>query len=77
MARNLFFDVLAWTGYNGAAQEQSASAITGISVVYVVLPIALNVICIVIALLYTLEKQYPTILKELEERRNGMHPANE
>lgn len=69
--------VLAWTGYNGAAQEQSASAITGISVVYVVLPIALNIICIVIALLYTLEKQYPTILKELEERRNGMHPANE
>ena len=62
--------VLAWTGYNGEAEVQSASAITGISIVYVVLPIALNIICIIVALFYTLEKQYPTIIRELEERRN-------
>ena len=63
--------VLAWTGYDGAAEVQSASAITGISIVYVVLPIALNILCIVIALFYTLEKQYPTIIKELDARKNS------
>ncbi len=61
--------VLEWTGYNGEAQVQSASAMTGISIVYVVLPIALNIICIIAAMFYTLEKQYPTIVKELEERK--------
>lgn len=63
--------VLAWTGYNGEAQVQTSTAITGISIVYVVLPVALNIICIIAALMYTLEKQYPTIIKELEERKRG------
>ena len=63
--------VLAWTGYNGEAQVQTATAITGISIVYVALPIVLNVICIAAALMYTLEKQYPAIVKELEERKRG------
>lgn len=61
--------VLAWTGYNGAVQEQTSSAVLGISIVYVVLPITLNMVCIVIALFYTLEKNYPAIIRELEERR--------
>ena len=62
--------VLAWTGYNGMAEVQTASAITGISIVYVVLPVVLNIVCIVIALFYRLEKQYPMIIRELEERRS-------
>lgn len=63
--------VLEWTGYKGELQQQPASAIAGISTVYVVLPIALNIVCIFVCLLYTLEKQYPQIMKELEERRKA------
>lgn len=68
--------VLAWTGYNGMAEVQTASAITGISIVYVVLPVVLNIVCIVIALFYRLEKQYPMIIRELEERRSRMPVRN-
>lgn len=63
--------VLAWTGYNGEAQQQSSSAIAGISIVYVALPVVLNIICIIVCILYTLEKQYPTIIKELEGRKKA------
>lgn len=61
--------VLAWTGYDGAAEVQSASALTGITIVYVILPIVLNVLCIFVLSFYKLEKEYPTILKELDERK--------
>ena len=47
---------------------QTASALTGITIVYVVLPIVLNILCVIILSFYKLEKQYPTIVKELEER---------
>lgn len=60
--------ILAWAGYNGAAEVQTASALTGITIVYVVLPIVLNILCVIILSFYKLEKQYPTIVKELEER---------
>lgn len=68
--------ILAWTGYNGAAEVQQASAITGISIIYVFLPIVLNVLCIGVLTFYKLEKEYPRILKELDERRSNGQAAN-
>ena len=62
--------ILAWTGYNGAAQVQTASALNGITIVYVVLPIILNLCSAIILMFYKLEKQYPSIIKELEERKH-------
>ena len=63
--------ILQFSGYDGAAQVQSASALTGITVVYVVLPIVLNLFSAVILSFYKLEKEYPTIIKELQERKQG------
>ena len=63
--------ILQFSGYDGAAQVQSASALTGITVVYVVLPIVLNLFSAVILSFYKLEKEYPTIVKELQERKQG------
>ena len=68
--------ILAWTGYDGAAEVQSASAITGITIIYVILPIVLNLLCVAVLTFYKLEKEYPTILKELDERRNKGQAAN-
>ena len=61
--------VLAWAGYNGAAEIQTASALTGIKIVYVYLPVILNILSAVILSFYKLEKEYSTIVKELEERK--------
>ena len=61
--------VLAWAGYNGAAEVQTASALTGIKIVYVYLPVILNILSAVILSFYKLEKEYSTIVKELEERK--------
>ena len=61
--------VLSWTGYNGAAEVQTASALTGIKIVYVYLPVILNILSAVILSFYKLEKEYSTIVKELEERK--------
>ena len=61
--------VLAWAGYNGAAGVQTASALTGIKIVYVYLPVILNILSAVILSFYKLEKEYSTIVKELEERK--------
>lgn len=67
--------VLAWTGYDGTAEVQSASALNGITIVYVLLPIVLNLLCIFVLSFYKLEKEYPTILKELDERKNRTQTA--
>lgn len=63
--------VLKWTGYDGAAAVQPASALAGISTVYVVMPIVLNVFCICVLMFFKLEKEYPTIVKELAERNQN------
>lgn len=61
--------ILEWTGYKGEAAVQTASALNGISIVYVYLPIILNVICIIILSFYKLEKEYPAVIAELRKRR--------
>lgn len=67
--------VLGWIldmgGYNGEAAVQSDSAKQAISVVYNWLPVALIVVTILIMLTYNLDKKFPKIQQELEERHQA------
>jgi GPH family glycoside/pentoside/hexuronide:cation symporter len=60
--------VLAAGGYVGGAAVQSASAISSIKALFIFIPIAVLVIQILILIPYKLDREYPTILKELQER---------
>lgn len=62
--------ILAFGGYDGTAEIQSASAQSAISFLYNWLPVAMIVVCFIIMLFYKLDKQLPQIHKEMEERRN-------
>lgn len=55
-------------GYNGNVAAQSAQAIATIKNLFVYGVTILGVIMIVILLFYKLDKEYPTIIKELLER---------
>ena len=48
--------ILQLSGYNGAVQAQSSSALTGITIVYVVLPVVLNIFSANYLSFYKLEK---------------------
>ena len=61
--------ILQLSGYNGAVQAQSSSALTGITIVYVVLPVVLNIFSAIILSFYKLEKEYPSIIQELRNRK--------
>ena len=64
--------VLAWFGYDGAAEVQSASALTGITIDYIWLTVVFSVLASALLLLfYHLDKEYPQIVKELAARRNA------
>lgn len=61
--------ILGAGGYDAKAAVQSTSAVTAIRFNYIWLPTILFGVIIVLMLFYTLDKQYPAIRKELEERR--------
>lgn len=48
--------ILQLSGYNGAVQAQSSSALTGITIVYVVLPVVLNIFSAIILSFINLKK---------------------
>jgi len=60
--------VLSAGGYVGAAEVQTASAILAVKSLYIYLPMLITLVQIVILFAYKLDKEYPTILKELKER---------
>lgn len=60
--------ILAFGGYDGAAAVQTDAAKSAISFLYNWLPVAMIVVCFVIMLFYKLDKEMPTIHKDLEER---------
>lgn len=61
---------LAIGKYDAAATVQSASAVEAIRAVYSYIPLAMIVAGMVILMMSNLDKIYPTIMKDLEERRN-------
>ena len=61
--------MLAWGAYDSTAAVQTAEALTAIKAMYLYIPMALLVCSIVIMYFYKLDKQFPQIQKELEDRR--------
>lgn len=65
--------ILAAAGYvssNSGATTQSASAIGAISNIYLWSPVVIWGIAVIVLLFYKLDKMYPEIMKELEERES-------
>lgn len=62
--------ILELGGYVGQAAAQSASAMTSIKICFVWIPIAIYVIGLIIMKFYHLDKEFPDILHDLQERAN-------
>lgn len=63
--------ILSIGGYVGTAATQTASAITAIKAGYIYVPIALTVVQLVVLLFYKLDKEYPSILADLQARQHA------
>ncbi|MBU3101802.1 MULTISPECIES: MFS transporter [Clostridium] len=64
----IFGWILAIGGYAGGASTQTASAITAVKAAYIYIPLILTIVTIAILFGYKLDKEYPSILKELKSR---------
>lgn len=69
--------ILGFTGYvdGGGVGEQPESALFGIDLVLVWLPIILTIPMIVLLVLYRLDREYPAIVRDLELRESGQEQA--
>lgn len=68
--------VMAAFGYVAQAIEQSGSAILGMKIVFIYIPIAIAIICIILMSFYDLDKKYDAILADLKKREQqikGLH----
>ncbi|MGN0107311.1 MAG: MFS transporter, partial [Hominilimicola sp.] len=70
LASSLSALLLGWGGFNADAATQSASALTSISAMYIWIPIVFIVLDMITMSFYKLDKQYPQMMKELEERNS-------
>ena len=61
--------LLAWGAYDSTAAIQPANALTAIRIMYIYAPVILLICSIITMSFYKLDKQFPQIQKELEERR--------
>ena len=61
--------LLAVGQFDSELAVQTASAQTCITAMYIWIPVAMNIASIITMLFYDLDKIYPDILKELDERR--------
>ena len=62
---------LSAAGYDGLQAVQSASAISCIRIVFVVLPLVLYVLLLVLMYFYKLDAQLPQIREELDRKNNA------
>lgn len=63
--------VLAGFGFISSSATQPASALTGIRIIFLYVPIAIYAIIIVILLFYKLDDEYDGIIRDLEARNNA------
>lgn len=61
--------LLAWGNYNSKAVVQTSGALMAIKAMYLYIPAILLVCSIITMMFYHLDKEFPFIQKELEERR--------
>jgi GPH family glycoside/pentoside/hexuronide:cation symporter len=60
--------VLSIGGYNADAKIQSASSISAINSLFIYIPLVISIAVLGLMFTYKLDKEYPTIIKELNER---------
>lgn len=63
--------LLAWGSYDSSAAVQTVEAILAIKAMYLYIPMILLVCSIITMSFYRLDKQFPQIQADLEERRKG------
>ena len=63
--------ILALGAYNGALETQPDSAITAILAICIYIPLVIYVILFILVKQFDLEKIYPKLVKEIEERKNS------
>ena len=56
-------------GYDGLAEVQTATAVSGIDMFFKYVPIAVFVMQMLMLAAYRLDREFPVITKELEDRR--------
>ncbi|MED3728375.1 glycoside-pentoside-hexuronide (GPH):cation symporter [Priestia filamentosa] len=61
--------LMGLAGYVGGQAEQTVSALTSIKLLFIHVPIILSILSIILLYFYKLDKKYPTIIKELNERK--------
>ncbi len=61
--------LIAWGGYVGGASVQPASAILAIEAMYLYIPIGCIILSMIIMWFYRLDRIYPQIMKELNEKK--------
>ncbi|MFP7224597.1 glycoside-pentoside-hexuronide (GPH):cation symporter [Priestia filamentosa] len=61
--------LMGLAGYVGGQAEQTVSALTSIKFLFIHVPIILSILSIILLYFYKLDKKYPTIIKELNERK--------
>lgn len=74
-ASALVAGLLAWGNYDGSLAVQSASANTAINIAFIGIPIVCCIACLVIMVFYNLDKIYPQIKRDIDERRNMQKSA--
>ncbi len=72
----IFGGILAIGGYVGGSATQTDSAIISLKAAYIYIPLVMTIIVIAILFAYKLDKEYPSILKELRARNNEDHNVN-
>jgi len=63
--------LLAIGGYVGGLETQTSSALFSIEFLFVYAPIIVNVLQIIVMYFYKLDKEYPQIMKDLNERKHS------
>jgi len=60
--------ILAFGGYVGGAAKQSDAALLSINALFIYIPLILAVLQLAIMIFYKLDREYPAIMKELQNR---------
>lgn len=68
--------LLSWGSYDSGVVHQTAKALTAIKMMYIYIPVVLIICSIVTMSFYDLDKKFPKIQKELEERRKKKQEGN-
>jgi len=76
LSSGIFGGILAMGGYVGGASTQTSSAIFALSAAYIYIPLLITIVVIFILFAYKLDKEYPSILKELKARNSEDNSIN-